>query len=170
MSGARIGEHCNLGQNVNVAGGAVLGSGVKVQNNVSIYDGVETEDDVFLGPSCVLTNVKNPRAALGRRSAFEKTRLRRGATVGANATILCGVTLGRHSFVAAGAVVTKNVPDYALVVGSPARQVGYMSRHGRRLSAGPDGVMVCPEGGLRYREIEPGILRCLDLSEDAPLT
>jgi len=169
MSGARIGERCSLGQNVNVAGGAVLGRGVKVQNNVSVYSGVELEDDVFLGPSCVLSNVKNPRAALDRRGAYQKTLLRRGATVGANATIVCGVTLGRHCFIAAGAVVTKNVADYALMVGNPARQQGYMSRHGQRLAANADGLMLCPEAGLRYREIEPGVVRCLDLDEDAPL-
>jgi UDP-2-acetamido-3-amino-2,3-dideoxy-glucuronate N-acetyltransferase len=169
MARARIGERCSLGQNVNVAGGAVLGKGVKVQNNVSIYAGVELEDDVFLGPSCVLTNVKNPRAELDRRACYEKTVLRRGASVGANATIVCGVTLGRYSFVAAGAVITKDVPDYALMVGNPAQRVGYMSRHGHRLSAGSDGLMSCPESGLRYREIEPGRLRCLDLDEDAPL-
>ncbi|HXK20860.1 MAG TPA: acyltransferase, partial [Polyangiaceae bacterium] len=169
MAGASIGECCSLGQNVNVAGGAVLGRGVKVQNNVSVYSGVELEDDVFLGPSCVLTNVKNPRAAIDRRAAFERTLLRRGATVGANATIVCGVTLGRHCFIAAGAVVTKDVPDYALMVGSPARQQGYMSRHGHRLSVDADGLMICPEQGLRYREIEPGVVRCLDLDEDAPL-
>jgi UDP-2-acetamido-3-amino-2,3-dideoxy-glucuronate N-acetyltransferase len=170
MAQARIGDDCSLGQNVNVAGGAVLGKGVKVQNNVSIYSGVVLEDDVFLGPSCVLTNVKNPRAEIDRRAGYEKTLLRRGASVGANATIVCGVTLGRYSFVAAGAVITKDVPDYALMVGNPARRVGYMSRHGHRLSAGPDGLMSCPESGLRYREIEPGRLRCLDLDEDAPLS
>jgi UDP-2-acetamido-3-amino-2,3-dideoxy-glucuronate N-acetyltransferase len=170
MKGARIGRVCILGQNVCIAGGAVIGNNVKIQNNVSVYTGVIVEDDVFLGPSCVLTNVTNPRSQIVRHDLYEKTLLRRGATVGANATIICGVTLGRYCFISAGAVVTKDVPDYALVVGVPARQVGWMSRHGHRLSC-PDasGVMVCPESGLRYREVESGVLRCLDLDEDAPL-
>ena len=167
--GARIGRGCVLGQNVNVANDVVLGDRVKIQNNVSIYTGCELEDEVFLGPSCVLTNVTNPRAQVDRRALYERTRFRRGATVGANATIVCGVTLGRYCFVAAGSVVTKDVPDYALVVGNPARQHAWMSRHGHRL-ADPDdnGVMTCPESGLRYREAD-GTLRCLDLDEDAPL-
>ena len=124
MKGARIGERCVLGQNVNVDGGTIIGNNVKVQNNVSIYTGMEIEDDVFLGPSCVLTNVTNPRSQVNRRDLYEKTLIRRGATIGANATIVCGVTIGRYAFVAAGAVVTKDVPDYALVVGNPARQRG----------------------------------------------
>lgn len=169
MAGARIGQRCTLGKNVSVAASVVLGNDVKVQNNVSIYDGVTVEDDVFLGPSCVLTNVSHPRAEVSRRASYEPTLLRRGATVGANATIVCGVTLGRYSFVAAGAVVTRDVPDYALVLGNPARQHGFVGRHGRRLSPAADGVMTCPESGLRYREVEPGVLRCLDLDEDAPL-
>jgi UDP-2-acetamido-3-amino-2,3-dideoxy-glucuronate N-acetyltransferase len=169
MRGARIGERCTLGQNVSVASRAVLGNGVKVQNNVSIYDGVELEDAVFLGPSCVLTNVSNPRAEVDRRALFERTLLRRGATVGANATIVCGVTIGRYAFIGAGAIVTHDVPDYALMLGNPARQHGWMSRHGHRLEPGPDGTLTCPEFGLKYREIEPGVLRCLDLDESAPL-
>lgn len=169
MPGARIGEHCVLGQNVNVDGGAKIGNRVKIQNNVSIYAGVEIEDDVFLGPSCVLTNVTNPRSQINRHSLYETTVIQRGATVGANATILCGVTLGRYCFIGAGAVVTKDVPDYALMIGNPARQVGWMSRHGHRLKPTAGGEMVCPESGFRYREIEPGKLRCLDLPEDAPL-
>ena len=169
MRGARIGERCMLGQNVSVASNVVMGSDVKVQNNVSVYDGVVLEDAVFLGPSCVLTNVTNPRAEVSRRALFEKTLLRRGATIGANATIVCGVTVGRYAFIAAGAVVTRDVPDYALMMGNPARQHGYMSRHGHRLRAGADGLLVCPEFGLKYREIEPGVLRCLDLDEAAPL-
>jgi UDP-2-acetamido-3-amino-2,3-dideoxy-glucuronate N-acetyltransferase len=169
MRGARLGERCSLGQNVSVASGAVIGNDVKIQNNVSVYDGVVIEDAVFLGPSCVLTNVTNPRAEVSRRALFERTLLRRGATVGANATIVCGVTIGRYAFVGAGAVVTRDVPDYALVLGNPARQHGYVSRHGHRLSADADGLMTCPEFGLRYREIEPGVLRCLDLDETAPL-
>ena len=169
MADAKIGKGCSLGQNVNVASGVVLGDNVKVQNNVSIYTGVVIEDDVFLGPSCVLTNVKNPRAEINRRALYERTLIQRGASVGANATIVCGVTLGRYSFVAAGAVVTKNVPDYALVVGNPARQKGWLSRHGQRLKADAGGVMTCPEAGLRYREVSPGVVRCLDLDEAAPL-
>lgn len=168
MAGARIGENCVFGQNVNVAGGVVIGNNVKVQNNVSIYTGTEIEDDVFLGPSCVLTNVTNPRSQVNRHALYEKTVLKRGATIGANATIVCGTTLGRYCFVAAGAVVTKDVPDYALMVGNPARQVGWMSRHGHRLKPDADGAMTCPESGLRYRE-ENGRLRCIDLDEEAPL-
>jgi UDP-2-acetamido-3-amino-2,3-dideoxy-glucuronate N-acetyltransferase len=169
MSGARIGRGCVLGQNVFVAAGAVVGDRVRVQNNVSIYDGVVVEDDVFLGPSCVLTNVSSPRAGIDRRGRFEATRLRRGATIGANATVVCGVTVGRHAFVAAGAVVTRDVPDYALVMGVPGRRAGWMGRHGRRLVRGADaGAWRCPESGFLYRE-EGGALRCLDLDEDAPL-
>jgi len=134
MAGARIGRRCMLGQGVFVAGSVVLGDGVRVQNNVSIYDGVEIEDDVFLGPSCVFTNVKNPRARVSRKSAFQKTRVRRGATIGANATIVCGTTIGRYAFVGAGAVVTRNVPEFALVTGTPARRVGWVDRAGERLT------------------------------------
>ena len=173
QSGARIGRGCTLGQNVYVGADVAIGDRVKIQNNVSVYTGCEIEDDVFLGPSCVLTNVTNPRAQVDRRGLYERTRFRRGATVGANATIVCGVTLGRYCFVAAGRVVTKDVPDYALVVGNPARQRGWMSRHGHRLAEPDDaGVMTCPESGLRYRESagpDGTVLRCLDLDEDAPL-
>ena len=168
-SGARIGQNVSIGQNGYVDGAAQIGNNVKIQNNVSIYAGVVIEDDVFLGPSCVLTNVTNPRAQVNRHALYESTRLRRGCTVGANATIVCGATIGRYAFVAAGAVVTRDVPDFALVVGNPARQIGWMSRHGHRLTPGPEGEMRCPESGYRYREIEPGVLRCLDLDEDAPL-
>ena len=169
MNGARIGERCVFGQNVNVDGGVVIGNNVKVQNNVSIYTGTTIEDDVFLGPSCVLTNVTNPRSQINRHRLYEKTLIRRGATVGANATIVCGVTLGRYCFVAAGSVVTKDVPDYGLVMGNPARQKGWMSRHGHALkNPGADGAMLCPESGYRYR-LEAGALRCLDLDEEAPL-
>ncbi len=171
MSGARIGRDCVLGQNVFVAGGAVVGDRVRVQNNVSIYDGVVIEDDAFLGPSCVLTNVSNPRAGIDRRGHFEATLVRRGATIGANATLVCGVTVGRHAFVAAGAVVTRDVPDYALVAGVPARPSGWMGRHGERLvpdPGGAPGAWICPVGGLHYQEGEGG-LRCLDLDEDVPL-
>ncbi len=186
MKGAKIGERCSFGQNVNVDGGVVIGNNVKVQNNVSIYSGTTIEDDVFLGPSCVLTNVSNPRSQVNRHSLYEKTVIRRGATIGANATIVCGVTLGRYCFVAAGSVVTRDVPDYALVMGNPARQKGWMSRHGHVLrSLNADGIMVCPESGFRYRlestpiELPPAVgnvnqtvsevLRCLDVNEEAPL-
>ncbi len=169
LSGARIGRRCIFGQNTMVADGVVIGDNVKVQNNVAIYTGTTIEDDVFLGPSCVLTNVTNPRSQVNRHSLYENTRIRRGATVGANATIVCGITLGRYCFISAGAVVAKDVPDYALMVGVPARQKGWMSRHGHVLKPGADGVMRCPESGMRYREVEPGVLRCLDLDEESPL-
>lgn len=187
QSGAVVGRGCSFGQNVNVGPDVVVGDNVKVQNNVSIYTGTTVEDDVFLGPSCVLTNVTNPRSQVARRSLYEPTLVRRGATVGANATVVCGVTLGRYCFVAAGAVVTRSVPDYGLVVGAPARRAGWMSRHGHRLDfrtpdggkpapaqAGGDepgagGVAVCPESGLRYALSPEGTVRCLDLDEDAPL-
>ena len=152
-----------------VADDVVIGSNVKVQNNVAIYTGTIIEDDVFLGPSCVLTNVSNPRSQVNRRSLYEKTVIGRGATVGANSTIVCGHTLGRYCFIAAGAVVTKNVPDYALIVGNPGRVKGWMSRHGHVLKPGPDGISTCPESKLRYQEVSPGLVRCLDLDEDAPL-
>ena len=170
MKNAKIGANCNIGQNVNIDGGVVVGNNVKIQNNVSLYTGVIVEDDVFLGPSCVLTNITNPRAQVSRRKLYEKTVFRRGATVGANATIVCGIELGRYCFIAAGAVVAKDVPDYALMIGAPVRQAGWMSRHGIRLrDPDSDGVMVCPESGYRYKETEPGVLRCLDLDEESPL-
>jgi len=170
MKGAKIGKNCIFGQNVNVAGGVVIGNNVKVQNNVSIYTGTIIEDDVFLGPSCVLTNVTNPRSQIVRHNLYEKTIFHRGATVGANATIICGIELGRYSFISAGAVVTKDVPDYALMMGVPARQVGWISRHGIPLPE-PDaeGIMVCPESGYRYKEVEPEVVKCLDLGEDTSL-
>ena len=170
MSGTRIGRGCSLGQNVFVAPGTSLGDNVKVQNNVSIYTGTVVEDDVFLGPSCVLTNVTNPRSQVVRQNLYERTLLGRGASIGANATIVCGIEVGRYAFVAAGAVVAKDVPDYALMVGVPARQAGWMSRHGHRLAdADGDGVLTCVESGYRYKEVEPGVLRCLDLDEDEAL-
>ena len=153
MPGARIGERCVLGQNVNVGGRAVLGNGVKVQNNVSIYDDVICEDDVFLGPSCVLTNVVNPRSFVERKSEYRTTLIKKGASIGANATVVCGVTLGEYCFIGAGAVVTKDVPAYALVYGNPARRHGWVSRVGQIL--GDD--LVCPETGERYQEAE-GVL------------
>jgi UDP-2-acetamido-3-amino-2,3-dideoxy-glucuronate N-acetyltransferase len=170
MSNVQIGRKCILGQNVFVAEGVVIGNNVKIQNNVSVYTGTVIEDDVFLGPSCVLTNVTNPRSQVVRHNLYEKTVIRRGVTVGANATIVCGIELGRYCFIAAGAVVAKDVPDYALMMGIPARQCGWMSRHGIRLGkSDTDGIMICPESGYRYKEIEPGILRCLDLDEEMPL-
>jgi UDP-2-acetamido-3-amino-2,3-dideoxy-glucuronate N-acetyltransferase len=170
MKGARIGQSCILGQNVNIDGGTVIGNNVKIQNNVSVYTGTIIEDDVFLGPSCVLTNVSNPRSQINRHSLYETTTLKRGATIGANATIVCGVTVGRYAFVAAGAVVTKDVPDYALVLGNPARQSGWMSRHGHKLKLdASDGSMRCPESGYRYAKSPEGRLHCLDLDEEAPL-
>ena len=170
MKGARVGARCVIGQNVNVDSGTLIGDNVKIQNNVSIYTGAVIEDDVFLGPSCVLTNVTNPRSQVNRHALYEATVLKRGSTVGANATIVCGTTIGRYAFVAAGAVVTKSVPDYGLVMGNPGRQVGWMSRHGHRL--GPpdkDGIMRCPESGFRYEERPTGTVRCLDLDENEPL-
>jgi UDP-2-acetamido-3-amino-2,3-dideoxy-glucuronate N-acetyltransferase len=170
LSGALIGERCSFGQNCCVSSGAVIGDGVKVQNNVSIYEGTVIEDDVFLGPSCVLTNVSNPRSQISRTSLYEKTLLRRGCSIGANATIVSGTTIGRYAFVAAGAVVASDVPDYALMIGVPARQVGWMSRHGHKMTNPNDkGIMTCPESGLRYAEQQPGVLRCLDVDEEAPL-
>lgn len=158
-----------MGQNVMIADGVRIGNNVKIQNNVSVYSGTTIEDDVFLGPSCVLTNVSNPRAQVVRRSLYEHTHIRRGATVGANATVVCGVTLGRYCFIAAGAVVTNDVPDYAMIVGVPGRNRGWVSRHGHPLRKPVNGLYVCPESKLRYREIQPGELRCLDLDEEAPL-
>jgi len=170
MKDAKIGENCIFGQNVNVASGVVIGNNVKVQNNVSIYAGTVIEDDVFLGPSCVLTNVTNPRSQILRHSLYEKTIFRRGATVGANATIVCGIELGRYSFVSAGGVVTKDVPDYALVVGVPAKQVGWISRHGIPLpEPDADGIMICPESGYYYKEVDLGVVKCVDLDEEASL-
>ena len=150
MSGAVVGEGSSLGQNAFVASGVHIGKGVKVQNNVSIYEGVVIEDDVFLGPSCVFTNVRNPRSAVNRRGDYETTRVKRGATVGANATIRCGVTLGQHSFVAAGAVVTHDVPDHALFAGVPAQHIGWMSAQGSRLHFDADGRATCAETGQIY--------------------
>lgn len=166
MPGAVLGENCNLGQNVVVSPGVTLGRNVKVQNNVSIYSGVTIEDHVFLGPSCVLTNITNPRSEINRKALYKKTLIKKGATIGANATIVCGVTLGRYCFIAAGAVVTKNVPDYAVMVGVPARQKSWMSRHGHPLHQESDGVFRCPESGFCYKEVEQGVLSCLDLFED----
>ncbi len=170
QSRATIGERCILGQNVNVANDVRIGNNVKIQNNVSIYTGVELEDDVFCGPSCVFTNVINPRSQIVRHSQYQLTLVRRGATLGANCTIVCGATIGRYAFIGAGAVVRGDVPDYALMLGVPARRKGWMSRHGHRLEQqDTDGNLVCPESGWRYKEMEPNVLRCLDWPEDKPL-
>lgn len=173
-SGAELGSNCNLGQNVFVAGGVSIGSNVKIQNNVSIYGGTIIEDNVFLGPSCVLTNISNPRSEIVRRSIYEKTTIKRGATIGANATIVCGVTIGRYAFVAAGAVVTKDLADYALVKGSPAKQSGWMSRHGHLLHFEENGQAICPESQYHYEicvDENSGskTVRCLDLDEEGQL-
>lgn len=150
MSGCTIGEGCNIGQNVVISPDVVLGNGCKVQNNVSIYTGVICEDDVFLGPSMVFTNVTNPRSAVNRKSEYRKTVVGKGATIGANATIVCGHDIGAYAFIGAGAVVTKTVKPYALVVGNPARQMGWMSEYGHQLKFNSEGVAVCPESGDRY--------------------
>lgn len=151
MPGCVIGENCNIGQNVVISPEVVLGKNVKVQNNVSIYTGVECDDDVFLGPSMVFTNVVNPRSAVNRRGQYARTRVHKGATIGANATIVCGHDIGKFAFIGAGAVVTKHVPDYALVVGNPARHIGWMSEFGHRLSFDENGEAVCTESNERYR-------------------
>ena len=188
--GAQIGEDCSFGQNTMVAPGVVIGRNVKVQNNVAIYTGTIVEDDVFLGPSCVLTNVSNPRSQVSRKKLYEKTVIRRGATIGANATIVCGVTLGRYAFIAAGAVLTRDVPDYGFILGVPGKLHGWMSRHGHLLHfRGPSeeeqsrfaavkGVAgaqmaICPESRFHYL-LEPAAkgqprVRCLDLDEESPL-
>lgn len=150
MPGCRIGENCNIGQNVVISPEVVLGRNVKVQNNVSIYTGVICEDDVFLGPSMVFTNVTNPRSAINRKNQYSKTVVKKGASIGANATIVCGNDIGQYAFIGAGAVVTKNVPDYALVMGNPARQTGWMSEFGHRLKFDSSGMATCPESGEKY--------------------
>lgn len=145
-----IGERCNIGQNVVISPGVVLGNNVKIQNNVSVYTGVVCEDDVFLGPSCVFTNVLNPRSAIPRKDQYQKTLVCRGATIGANATIVCGHTIGEYALIGAGAVVTKDVPPYALVVGNPSKQIGWVSEYGHRLRFDEKGEARCPESGERY--------------------
>ncbi|MBP9152701.1 MAG: N-acetyltransferase [Flavobacteriales bacterium] len=150
MTGCVLGENCNLGQNVVVSPGVELGNNVKVQNNVSIYTGVVCEDDVFLGPSMVFTNVTNPRSAVNRRGQYEKTLVGKGASIGANATVVCGNDIGEFAFIGAGSVVTKNVPAYALLVGNPARQIGWMSEFGHRLEFDSHGLAICPESQEKY--------------------
>lgn len=154
LKDTRIGKNCNLGQNVVVGPAVIVGDNCKIQNNVSLYTGVVLEDGVFCGPSCVFTNVHNPRAEIERKSEYRETRVRRGATIGANATIVCGHTLGEYSFIAAGAVVAGDVPAYALMAGVPARRIGWMSKAGGKL--GPD--LVCPVDGARYREMSSDLL------------
>ena len=169
LAGAKIGKSCTIGQNVVVANNVTIGNNVKIQNNVSIYTGVTLEDDVFCGPSCVFTNVINPRSQINRRSEYKTTLVKRGASIGANATIVCGASIGRYAFIGAGAVIRGDVPDYALMLGVPAIQKGWMSRHGYRLpKPDADGLMRCPESGWRYQE-DAGILRCLDWPEERPL-
>lgn len=156
MPNCIIGNSCNIGQNVVISPEVVLGNNVKVQNNVSIYTGVICEDDVFLGPSMVFTNVMNPRSAVIRRDSYLKTIVKQGASIGANATIVCGHDIGRYAFIGAGAVVTKHVADYALVVGNPARQIGWMSEYGHRLNFDEKGLAECPESGQKYRLVDSG--------------
>ncbi len=151
MKGAIIGRQCNIGQNVLIASGVRLGNNVKIQNNVSVYTGVICEDDVFLGPSMVFTNVTNPRSAVNRRGTYSPTLVKKGASIGANATIVCGHTIGRYAFIGAGTVVTKDVPDYALVVGNPAKQIGWMSEFGHRLQFDNQGLACCPESEEKYQ-------------------
>ena len=151
MSNCVIGERCNIGQNVVISPEVVLGNNVKIQNNVSVYTGVTCEDDVFLGPSMVFTNVTNPRSAVNRRNQYAKTHVGKGATIGANATVVCGHDIGAYAFIGAGAVVTKTIPPYALVVGNPSRQIGWMSEYGHRLHFDADGHATCPESGEHYQ-------------------
>ncbi len=159
MSNCKIGENCNIGQNVVVSPEVILGKNVKIQNNVSIYTGVICEDDVFLGPSMVFTNVINPRSAVNRKNEYLKTTVKYGASIGANATIVCGHDIGRFAFIGAGAVVTKTVPDYALVVGNPAKQSGWMSEYGHRLSFNNEGFAICPESKEKYQLKENTVIK-----------
>ncbi|MFM6934282.1 MAG: acyltransferase [Flavobacteriales bacterium] len=166
MPNCQIGKSCNIGQNVVISPEVILGNNVKVQNNVSIYTGVICEDDVFLGPSMVFTNVMNPRSAVNRRDSYLKTMVKKGASIGANATIVCGHDIGRFAFIGAGAVVTKHVPDYALVVGNPARQIGWMSEYGHRLNFDENGVAECPESGQKYRLTGSGNVQVVQMDEN----
>ena len=165
-----IGNNCSLGQNVNIGNNVIIGDNVKIQNNVSIYEGVELEEFVFCGPSMVFTNIKIPRSEFpqGGTESYQKTLVKKSASIGANATIVCGVTIGRYAFIGAGAVVRSDVPDYALMLGVPARQHGWMSRHGHVLHFDESSIAACPESKLRY-ELSDGKVRGLDLSEDEPL-
>jgi UDP-2-acetamido-3-amino-2,3-dideoxy-glucuronate N-acetyltransferase len=159
MSGSEIGEKCNIGQNVVISPGVKLGRNVKVQNNVSIYTGVICEDDVFLGPSMVFTNIVNPRSAIIRKDSYISTIVEKGASIGANSTIVCGNRIGTYSFIGAGAVVTKDVMPYALVVGNPARQTGWMSEYGHKLNFDDNGFAICPESGEKYRIQDGNVLK-----------
>jgi UDP-2-acetamido-3-amino-2,3-dideoxy-glucuronate N-acetyltransferase len=161
MPNCTLGERCNIGQNVVVSPDVILGNNVKVQNNVSIYTGVICEDDVFLGPSMVFTNVINPRSAITRKDEYRQTLVKKGASIGANATIVCGNPIGRYAMIGAGAVVTKPVPDFALLVGNPARQLGWVSIYGHRLEFGGDNFATCPESGQRYQLVN-NLVICLD--------
>ncbi len=158
MSNCKIGINCNIGQNVVVSPEVILGSNVKIQNNVSLYTGVVCEDDVFLGPSCVFTNVINPRSAINRKNQYARTVVGKGASIGANATIVCGHDIGKFAFIGAGAVVTKNVPDFALLVGNPARQIGWVGEYGNRLNFNEEGVAICAESNQEYTLID-GIVK-----------
>jgi UDP-2-acetamido-3-amino-2,3-dideoxy-glucuronate N-acetyltransferase len=164
----KIGNDCVFGQNVFIADKVSIGSKVKIQNNVAVYAGCEIHDEVFLGPSCVLTNVTNPRSQVNRQALYEKTVFKRGCTIGANATIVCGISIGRYAFIGAGSVITKDVPDYGLYIGNPGKQVGWMSRHGHILKDPIDNIMKCPESGLSYT-FKDGNLICIDLDEEEPL-
>ncbi len=164
MSGSVIGKNCNIGQNVVISPKVILGDNVKVQNNVSVYTGVVCEDDVFLGPSCVFTNVVNPRSAVVRKGFYVNTYVRRGATIGANATVICGNEIGRFALVGAGAVVTKDIAPYALVVGNPARQIGWVSEYGHRLDFDLENEAICPESGQHYILGENGVERIENMS------
>lgn len=159
MTNSTIGKNCNIGQNVVVSPGVVLGNNVKVQNNVSIYTGVSCDDDVFLGPSMVFTNVVNPRSAINRRDQYAKTHVGKGASIGANATIVCGHDIGEYAFIGAGAVVTKNVLAFALVVGNPARQLGWVGEYGHRLTFNNQGIAVCPESQQEYQFVNNTVIR-----------
>lgn len=163
MSGSTIGQNCNIGQNVVISPDVSIGNNVKVQNNVSVYTGVICEDDVFLGPSCVFTNVINPRSAVNRKNEYLKTIVGKGASVGANATIVCGNNIGRYAFIGAGAVVTKDVPDYALVAGNPAKQLGWMSEYGHRLIFDDNGMATCVESGEKYKLLDGKVVKIQSL-------
>ncbi len=165
QSGAVIGENCVFGQNVNVGNNVKIGNGCKIQNNVSIYEGVELEDFVFCGPSMVFTNIKLPRSEFPQRGSkfYSKTLVKKSASIGANATIVCGITIGEYAMIGSGAVVTKDVLNYALMAGVPATPIGWVSRHGARLSkANTEGVMICPKSGWKYMEMQPGVLDCIE--------
>lgn len=159
MTGCTLGEKCNIGQNVVVSPGVILGNNVKVQNNVSIYEGVTCDDDVFLGPSMVFTNVTNPRSAVNRRGQYSRTHVGKGVSIGANATIVCGHDIGEYAFIGAGTVVTKTILPFALIVGNPGRQIGWMSEYGHRLEFNNDGIAVCPESAQQYQLENQQVIR-----------